>query len=358
MAPLNWTIEVIIAFIASGIMAVAFWIALQQYRQRKERHALFMSLAWLSYMAQRFIEGLSYLLLDKVVFMVSGWLLIPQSFCMVFLVDSLSREHSDPKKIGFLAALGGFVWSRSIDLNAYGDMTFPTGEKSLMMLGDLRYYWGVWGLLICLLYLFYMVKVHRRAPRTLKRYSAMLVIGAICLGVLPVAFALSSLTTLLPGCSFLAVAVGAIVTAYTFRKENKLAYILPFKVLRLMVLETSSGIALFTHTWKGGKGLADETFFSGMLQGISLIVKESINKGNIQEVKMDEAVMLLQPSKSTYITCALVATQSSRFLRNCLKGFCDLFEQTFSKAYSMFAFVSQFEGATTLVEKVFPFVPE
>lgn len=79
---------------------------------------------------------------------------------------------------------------------------------------------------------------------------------------------------------------------YAYFREPKLLFVLPFTALRLTVLETESGLPLFTYTWNRQGDLADETLFSGMLQGVSMIVKESLKRGSLQEIRVEGAIII------------------------------------------------------------------
>jgi hypothetical protein len=96
-----------------------------------------------------------------------------------------------------------------------------------------------------------------------------------------------------------------------FARQPKLAYVLPFKAYRLTVLDTGGGTPIYNHTWQPSKEQVDETLFSGMLQGVSVILKESLNQGNVREISMDEGIMILQRSLAKNIACVLVASKSS-----------------------------------------------
>ena len=143
-----------------------------------------------------------------------------------------------------------------------------------------------------------------------------------------------------------------------FIREPRLAYILPFKAERLLVLETIGGIPLYSHTWDTGSNLIDEDLFSGMIQGVSVIVRESINKGDVQEIKIAEAILLMKRDENHPVICVLVANKASKFLRDALDGFAKQFFKMFSKGFNNPTLVSQFYGASKLVEQFFPFVPK
>ena len=89
-------------------------------------------------------------------------------------------------------------------------------------------------------------------------------------------------------------------------------FILPFKALRLTVIETQGGISLFTHKWDDSSLIDNEDLWAGMLQGVNLIFRESLNKGDVQEIKLANAMLLVQHSKQYPVACIVVATKVSQ----------------------------------------------
>ena len=102
---------------------------------------------------------------------------------------------------------------------------------------------------------------------------------------------------------------------------------------------------------------AKEDLFSGMLQGVSLIIKEAVGKGDINEIRMDNAAILIQRSHQYDVASILVTTKISKALRRGLHAFMQQFESTFTDQLRRPGEVSQFRKATPLVEASFPFVP-
>ncbi|HME55451.1 MAG TPA: hypothetical protein VKM55_24800 [Candidatus Lokiarchaeia archaeon] len=144
---------------------------------------------------------------------------------------------------------------------------------------------------------------------------------------------------------------------YAYSHEPKLIFVLPFTAIRLTVLETAGGIPLFTHTWNQQDKLADEDLFSGVLQGVSMILQESLQSGDVQEIRVVEAIILAQRSPDYPVACILVATRPTRSLRDGLKLFADRFCCDFHDCFATPFNVTQFSGAEDLVTACFPHVP-
>ena len=140
-------------------------------------------------------------------------------------------------------------------------------------------------------------------------------------------------------------------------KHPELAFILPFKDLRLTIIETERGFPLFTHIWNQTKDLEDN-LFSGMLHGIGQFVQETLQSGNMREITLDKAILILKRSQKHPVVCVLVTTKSTKSLRNALDKFAEKFFNKFAGQFSEQVNIEKkFAPAKELVEECFSFVP-
>ena len=166
-----------------------------------------------------------------------------------------------------------------------------------------------------------------------------------------------SLLTMSVEFPYLLMSIGLILIAYVVSHEPKLLFVLPFKAIRLTVLDTGAGIPLYTHTWMQNNEIVDEDLFSGVLQGISGILKESLNKGDVQEIRMTGAIIIAYRIPEYPIAFVLVATRPSQTLRDALKTFAVRFCDEFHTCFATLTNVGQFSPAERLVTACFPHVP-
>ena len=124
------------------------------------------------------------------------------------------------------------------------------------------------------------------------------------------------------------VGIGVLLCAYSFAKQPKLGYVLPFRVHRLIAADNRSGVPLFTFTWDE-KGLAETTLFAGAMQGVSGILNESLHQGTVQEIKFERGFLLLHQLQEIPVTFILIATKSSQILKQGLGMFAENFAATF-----------------------------
>jgi len=123
------------------------------------------------------------------------------------------------------------------------------------------------------------------------------------------------------------------------------------------VVDTNEGIALFKYDW-AELGKVEENIFSMVLQAVGSILDEILKKGEVREIQMDRAVLLIQHDKRYPIASVLVTSKSTKSLRYGLRIFNDQFISSFYTDGIDFHEVSKFKDANLLVEKIFDFVPE
>ncbi len=88
------------------------------------------------------------------------------------------------------------------------------------------------------------------------------------------------------------------------------------------------------------------------------MLKESLDQGNIEEIKLTKGVLILQRNQQSNIACILVATRSSRTLKEALIRFTERFCQEYGQFFSEKSDIMRFAPAGKLVAECFPFVPE
>jgi hypothetical protein len=150
--------------------------------------------------------------------------------------------------------------------------------------------------------------------------------------------------------------IGALITILVILKDPRIIYILPFKAYRILVIDTIASSALFKYDWAKA-GEVEENIFTMMIQAIGGVLDDILKKGNVQEIQMDRAVLLIKHNKENFIASVLIASKSSRSLRYGLKRFNEEFVVRFQKTLGSSRKVSDFVEASKIVERVFDFVP-
>ncbi|HMF34384.1 MAG TPA: hypothetical protein VKK79_23380 [Candidatus Lokiarchaeia archaeon] len=153
----------------------------------------------------------------------------------------------------------------------------------------------------------------------------------------------------------LAYAVFSLVIFFALRKNPTLFSYIPVELFRVAVLQATSGIGLFTYTASAGSRFVDDDLFSGMIQGLSAILRESMRKGHVKQIELEQAVVLFLHDAAQDLVFVVVASKVTKTLKDCLENFRRAFIDQFADAIRTPANVDQFAPAETLIHKHFPF---
>lgn len=353
---LNVTMGALTLLVAVIPEILALFISIRGYRNFGYRQYLFMAITWSLLLTGNLFIGVAYLLLDTLIYrlgiLIQGLLV----FGVAFMVDSLSRDSPDSRKLVLVTASATALLIYGLDSTYVTQHISALGEVGLSMTGPFSLVGTFVFLIVGIFWLYYMFVIHRAAPAQLKEYSRYSLLGAILAG--PGSFFAfgSGLVWIVPGTDYLFIGTGAVLTAYAFASQPKLGFVLRFKVFRLTVFNTESGIEYFTYSWEQ-KGLVDSALFSGALTGVSNLLDESLGRGAVNYILFEEGVLLIRRIASLDVAFALLATKSTPLLREALDVFAELFvEQYHDHLASESAIVSHYTSAKDLIDETFPFV--
>ncbi|NVM02241.1 MAG: hypothetical protein HWN67_07885 [Candidatus Helarchaeota archaeon] len=357
----NWTTQAIVGLISAGCLIIAFFISFYHYNRKKYRPFLFLTLGPFLTIFMSLLYAFSVLFLSIPLIRASVYTFIPIGFFNILLLDSMSRETVDPVKILALGMISVALLFVSLDPSSFYINMFPNGEWRIYLGDNFLIVASPFFILIGTLYVYYAAKIYRDAPKELKIQALVFLLGGIITGFLSPGSLAIRLNDIIPAIHMILFAIGVLISSNTLASQPKLAYILPFKVLRLAIINTNSGVPLYTHIWEGSErteDMIDPMLFSGMMHTISQFVQESLKKGNVTEIHLEEAILILERSEQFPIVCVLISTKSSQILRQNLNYFAKRFFEEFSQYFSDMSNLSNFATASDLVLEYFPFVPE
>ena len=269
------------------------------------------------------------------------------SYCLVLALDYISRDSIDPKKLVLFTGLGMINLTLLMYWQFHSTIATSYG-----------YFNTAFTFIIAVIWFGYTFKIYIKSPINLKKYALLNFIGGILIGIItPLQVVLSSLWGG-SNLNILLVSLGLLLAAIAFSKEPKLSGILPFRVFNITIIDAVSGNSVFSHDWDRKEGLMDDTLFSSLLQAISTILNEAIRKGNVKEIYLDEAVVILKRSQKYPVAYVLITSKSSKSLRHALDSFADKFDTRFSKYFSDMSNLEVFLPAYEFIHECFPFVPE
>ncbi|MBD3350734.1 MAG: hypothetical protein GF364_04520 [Candidatus Lokiarchaeota archaeon] len=210
-----------------------------------------------------------------------------------------------------------------------------------------------------LIYFRWSYKTWIMAPDDIKRSANLLLVGSILYSFgMAIVYFLGTFIYELNAIAFNIHAIGIFFTVIVMIKERKLIYVLPFKAFRLVVFETKGGLLIYSYNWTKSETLIHEDLFSSVLQGISSILRETLNKGNLKKIQLDDAILMLNQNPKHSIAFGIVSTKDSKILRSWLRAFEDKFLEKYGDSIETPTVVSNFDQVEQLVKDSFAFIPQ
>lgn len=347
-----------ILFIAALAELVAFIITLRGYVQKRYPHFKYMYVIWLSLSMSNFMLGIAYVTLDTFLYRIGMFLSAPIGFAMMGLVDTISQEKIRYESLFINSVIITAFFIFILEPGSIVQNTTILGETTLALSGNAMITTSMVFLYAGLLWLYFMAKIHVHAPASIKKTSKINLLGAIIAAPGSIIAFGSGFIWIFPGTDFLLIGIGAIACAYSFLKQPKLGYVLPFKTYRLICVDSISGTSLYKYDWDS-RGIVDEALLSGALHGISLILKESIQKGEIQEIRFVEGILMFHRIPEANVLFGLLVSKPSSILWESLDHFGSMFVRKYRKVIeSELVDLNEFSDADFLVEATFPYVPQ
>lgn len=298
-----------------------------------------------------FFSALSAVFSSKALSIISfvSWALTAIS--MMLLTDIISRERYNVPKLVVMIILCTLYIQEAIVMEDH--VTIYLGADYLMSYTVLWYHLII-TLIMQFVWLYYNYKIYRHSPPEIKTFAFLALLS-------PILFAINiPVNVFLPKAWFntLTFSLGCIVGSYAYAKEPKLACVLLFQAYRITIIDTNGGLTLFSHTWQSSRTLVQSDLFSGMIHGITVLMRESLESGNITSINMESGVIFMEYHPKYPVACVLVADKAIMRLKQALTEFSNEFFSRFEKHFSNINFSTPFDPASELVEKYFPFVPQ
>jgi hypothetical protein len=203
-----------------------------------------------------------------------------------------------------------------------------------------------------------MLKIYQNCPASMKRQTFNALLGVFIFSTIGILYVMLGGSNFVPGLNILFNFLGAPIFGISFMREPKMFHVLSFRILRLQIIDTKSGIGVYSYTWKAGKEIGNEDIFSGMVQGISLILQESVKRGTVEEIKLSEGILIIERIPKSSIACVLVASKSTAPLRQALVKFSLKFHEQFHDKLENICDVCEFRTSFEIIKECFPFVEE
>jgi len=356
---LNVTSEVIVCFIIVAVSLPATIILQSRYHQKLYPHIFAVGAILYLQIIMMALQALSYLFLSTFLHQISLWIIPILVVLFVVALDLLSNETVEPIKMIIFSTLGTLFILSTFMPGSVEIYQLASGEWGVQWAGIASYFGMILNVSIYILPIYYVILIYRKAPPYLQRFVRITFIALISgMIILPFNF-IFRINLWIPRFEYI-VAIAVLFSALMpFMLKPELAFVLPYKLKRLMVIQTIAGIPLYSYSWTKEEDNPDEFLFSGMLHAISMMVKDSLESGEITKVIMNNGVLFIKRSEKHPVFSVLFSTNSSNSLKNALDGFAEKFYFKFSRFLEENVDLKKtFKPADKLIEEFFPFVPD
>ncbi len=297
-----------------------------------------------------FFTSFSFLFLNLDLYRASCFAGTISTIFLFLFIDFTSRESVSPINTALLSILSGMVlilvWQED-SITYYEGFGYPSIKTS----GIFMFVANFVLLLNALFYFYWALRISIKAPKMLRKSSLTFFCGTLLL--LSGYFIWSAKYLLTAPIGIFFTGIGMLISIFSWVKEPKILYILPFKVYRLIVLHGKSGVPLFNYNWVETK--VDESIYSGLLHALNNAIK-ILKRGEIKYILLTEGVLILKKSKNVLV--GLITDKTSKFLTNCINNFTDSFEEKYNSILNNWnCQTDQFNSAKDLIEKSFANVP-
>jgi len=345
---------VLSTLITGTLVAIGGTITFIYAFKNKNRLIFLFSAMWLMYAVFWFMDAAAHYLYSIPLMALA---IVPQLIgvpCIIIFIELSTKEHVSPVKFSILMIIEALVFLVTFYVPNNWEIIPGYGIHNK---GILRIVQIIYLFYFMIFYVLWSFQTWRKAPADLKRLTSYLLFGSTIFSIVTgVLYAIGSLIKVFNAIGFFVNGIGAFITILVILKDPRIIYILPFKAYRILVVDTIASVALFKYDWAKA-GEVEENIFTMMIQAIGSVLDDILKKGDVQEIQMDRAVILINHNNENSIASVLIASKSSKSLRYGLKRFNEEFVTQFQKTLEDSRKVSDFVEGSKIVEQVFGFVP-
>lgn len=323
---LNWNIEVVSSLIFSFFLLITVIISYTHPKTKNITSLFYLRLSFLFVGLFMFFDVMGNLFINQAFSRISGMILFPTAICVIIGINYTMRDNFYSIGLILVFGLGILLIYSGFQPSAVGiseDIGFSRIEwrglfniLGILFSGISSFYLSYWGF-----------KTLFNAPFLIKKDAFLLFSGILIAAILGMMFyLLYLLETYFIIFSNFTMIVGLSIFILAIIKEPKLLYIFPFTVYRIVVKD-KKGHPLFDHDWSESN--ISETIFTGFLNAVQHMSEEVMHIGGLLDINLEEGILILKESER--ITVGLVASKSSKLLRDSVVNFTIAFEDKFKR---------------------------
>jgi hypothetical protein len=350
---INWTPEGITDFFVAGGILIAAFLTYFEPKTKKIKSLFLMRIGLFLIAIYFCLDGFSILFLNYFFSRASAILLV---FGIGFFLIGINLVVTD-SYISFSLILYSIIGSITCFLAFQPGIVKEVIEGGyhninwvapLSNMGDILQVIGGW------IILYWGIKTILNVPFLIRREAIIYLIGIVFVGpislIVYILYFFDPIYILFANSLF---CLGILIYNIAILMEPKVLYILPFTVYRILIKDRE-GVPLYDHDWTESN--ISENIFTGFLNAVQLMSEEVMNIGGLLDINLEKGILIVNESK--LITVGLVASKSSKLLRDSVIEFTHAFEQKFERELKKsIKDMNQYLGAFELIEKYFSNFP-
>ena len=350
---LNWTPEVIVEIFTSTTIFIAVLLTYFEPRTKKIRSLFFIRMA-LIFMGLYFVfDLLANLFLSTTLARLYPLMLFPTSMFFIIGINFMIKESINSFILIIAFGAGVLLCYLAFQPDVVG-FEVEWGYLNVNPVGMFEVLEDFLAFFIFIPVFYWGLKTWLNAPVLIRKEALIFFIGnIIAVPITLVVFIFYYWDPSFILYSDITLSIGVFVTCIAIFMEPKILYILPFTVYRIVVKD-NEGYPLFDHDWSESD--IDEPIFTGFINAVQIMSEEVMKIGGLVNIDLTEGILIL--NESEYITVGLVASKSSKLLRDALIGFTKDFEVTFQRNLKKsIRDKKEYATAYSLIEKYFSNFP-
>ncbi len=294
-------------------------ITLKHIRAEKAPALWEFFINWVMWAIAGTFLALSHAFFEPIFMTMSYIAMVVGSLFFIVAVDKISRDHVNPAKLTISGILGTlYVFSSTLP-----DATETVPDYGVHVIGLCRIFQILFMFYYTTIFFEWTFSTWKKAPPSLQKEARLLLFGGIVIYPIPLGmYVLATVIIPLGAFPYTVHAAGVLIIVLVMGKEPRLFYVLPFKAHHLVVIHRQSGLSLFQYQWSAHAIVPD--IYSSVLHAMQKIGVDILGAGEMKQIELREGTLLLSHRK--HISAALLASNSSNYLRNCLAAFSSAFD--------------------------------
>jgi hypothetical protein len=358
---LNLTPEAFIEILGALPQFISVYLLHKQYREHHDRALLYFQISWASFGLIFFFNGISFILLSESLFRIKNIFLF---FLLVFLelaINIVTYDRISPFRLSGAIFLGGITFLSGWLEDAVVQFSYPNGYKSLKIEGIHRIFFILAVAYVVTSYGTFTIRAYSQAPDHLNKTVRLNLVGFILLGPMALLTYALKLNFILPSAYSFVIGPGVLISSYALYKNPQVLYMLPFKAYKLSIIESGSGLTLYTYNFNKREELQMiDPLFASAMESIRTMFTEALNRGRIKKIVLQTATIILQDIPFTDSYCVIIADQSTYSLNRGLEVFVVKLLENFPEitVQSLIKENHLFMGINELIPEAFPYIPK